>query len=44
VTDWGPDFRLHPDRVVDLMPSDFARVCGCPVRIGLTEVTVEILG
>ena len=44
VTDWGPDFRLHPDRVVDLMPSDFVLVCGCSLRIGLTTVTVEIVG
>ncbi len=44
VTDWGPDLRLHPDRVVDLMPVDFVRVCGCSLRIGLTRVTVQILG
>ncbi len=43
VTDWGPDFRLHPDRVVDLMPVDFVRVCGCSLRVGLTRVSVEIL-
>lgn len=44
VTDWGPDVRVYPDRVVDLMPADFVRVCGCTLRIGLTTVTVEILG
>ncbi|HEY6058590.1 MAG TPA: hypothetical protein VIV06_11190 [Candidatus Limnocylindrales bacterium] len=43
VTDYGPDGRLHPERVVDLMPVDFVAVCGCSPRIGLTTVTVEIL-
>ncbi len=44
ITDYGPNARIHPERVVDLTPGDFVVVCGCSLRAGLTRVTVEILG
>ncbi len=39
VTDYGPGGK---GRVVDLMPSDFTRVCGCGLWRGTTWVTVAI--
>ena len=41
VNDYGPGI---PNRVVDLMPGDFRRVCGCPTSAGLTRVTVYVYG
>lgn len=42
--DYGPDQRVHPDRVVDLDVRDFERLCGCGWRVGvLSGVTVEVL-
>ena len=41
VNDYGPGI---PGRVVDLMPRDFQRVCGCPPSAGLTRVTVYVYG
>jgi len=41
VTDWGPASWL-PDRVVDLMPSDFVAVTGLQLGAGLANVTVYI--
>jgi hypothetical protein len=39
VTDYGPGLKT---RVVDLMPSDFVKVCGCGLWRGTTWVTVAI--
>lgn len=39
VNDYGPQ---HPSRVVDLMPSDFARVCGCSIGTGVAWVRVDV--
>ncbi len=39
VTDWGP---RRMSRVVDLMPSDFVRVCGCGLGTGVQRVTVRV--
>ena len=42
VTDYGPRAGHVPVRVVDLMPSDFVRVCGCTLGTGTQHVTVKI--
>jgi len=42
VTDYGPMAGHRPVRVVDLMPSDFVRVCGCSLGTGTQQVTVKV--
>jgi hypothetical protein len=34
-TDFGPSQRLHPDRIADLHPRTWEKVCGLPARYGL---------
>jgi hypothetical protein len=41
-TDYGPDQRVHPDRIADLSAADFVRVCGVPLSAGLCDGTVEL--
>ena len=42
INDYGPWKGFRPVRVVDLMPSDFAYVCGCPTWKGTAPVTVRV--
>jgi hypothetical protein len=42
VSDYGPNKRVHPDRVADLYRPDFFRICGCPWYAGTTWVTVKV--
>lgn len=41
-TDYGPDQRVHPNRIADLSAADFVFVCGLPLSAGLCKGTVEI--
>jgi hypothetical protein len=45
-TDFGPDQRVHPDRIADLSASDFEIVCGFTpaerIAAGLCAGTVEL--
>jgi hypothetical protein len=45
-TDFGPDQRVHPNRIADLSAADFERVCGFTpaerVARGLCKGTVEL--
>jgi hypothetical protein len=41
-TDYGPDQRVHPDRIADLSAADFVRVCGVPLSAGLCRGSVEL--
>jgi hypothetical protein len=34
-TDYGPSQRLHPDRIADVHPAVFERICGLPASRGL---------
>ena len=34
-TDYGPSQRIHPDRIADVSPSMFERLCGKPASAGL---------
>ena len=34
-TDYGPSQRVHPDRIADVSPRMFERVCGVPASYGL---------
>lgn len=44
-TDAGPDKAMQrAGRVADLNAWDFETVCGCPISVGLTTITVEYLG
>jgi len=42
VTDYGPNARIHPDRIADLFRPDFFRICGCPSFAGTTRVTIKV--
>ena len=42
ITDYGPKAGHRPVRVVDLMPSDFVRTCGCGLGQGTQVVTVKV--
>jgi len=42
VSDYGPTAGHKPDRVVDLTPADFRRVCGCSLGTGTVRVTVSV--
>jgi hypothetical protein len=42
VTDYGPNARVHPERVADLYRPDFFRICGCPSWSGTAWVTVKV--
>lgn len=42
VTDYGPDPSIYPGRIVDMMPADFAAICGCPASRGTAFVTVTL--
>ena len=42
VTDYGPMSGHTPVRVVDLMPGDFIRTCGCGLWKGTHFVTVKV--
>ena len=42
VTDYGPRAGHKPVRVVDLMPGDFVKTCGCALGEGTHYVTVRI--
>jgi hypothetical protein len=42
VTDYGPDASVFPNRIVDMMPTDFATVCGCSPSKGTVRVTVTV--
>jgi hypothetical protein len=41
-TDFGPDQRIHPDRIADLSARDWMVVCGQPLSAGLCAGTVEL--
>lgn len=43
VTDYGPAASIFPQRIVDMMPADFATVCGCSPSRGTVYVMVTIL-
>lgn len=43
-TDFGPDQRVHPDRIADLSAHDFLLVCGVPLSFGLCPGTVTLAG
>ena len=40
-TDFGPDQRVHPNRIADVSASDFTAICG-PLSIGLCRGSVEL--
>lgn len=42
-TDYGPDQRVHPDRIADLSAVDFETVCGVSTSFGLCPGSVTIL-
>lgn len=41
-TDFGPDQRVHPDRIADLSAADWQVVCGLPLSRGTCRGTVEL--
>jgi len=42
ITDYGPNAKSYPERIVDLFRPDFFRICGCPWHAGTTKVTVRV--
>lgn len=38
-TDYGPDQRIHPDRIADVSAAMFERICGVPASFGLCNGT-----
>lgn len=42
-TDFGPDQRVHPDRIADVSAADFGLVCGLPLAFGVCPGTVTIV-
>lgn len=36
-TDYGPSQRRHPDRIADVHPAMFAKLCGVPPSAGLCD-------
>ncbi len=42
VNDYGPMAGHRPVRIVDLMPADFVRTCGCGLGTGTQYVTVRV--
>jgi hypothetical protein len=41
-TDYGPDQRVHPDRIADVSSTDFVTICGVPLEFGLCPGSVTI--
>jgi len=42
VSDYGPRAGHQPVRVIDLMPGDFVKTCGCALWEGTQYVTVHV--
>lgn len=36
-TDYGPSQRVHPNRIADVHPAVFERICGVPASFGLCQ-------
>ena len=42
--DYGPDQRVHPDRIADVSPVMFERLCGCPSSAGVMRGSWTVVG
>ncbi len=42
ITDYGPNAKMYPERIVDMYRPDFFRICGCGWWSGTTKVTVRV--
>ena len=42
--DYGPDQRVHPDRIADVSAAMFERLCGCPASAGVMRGSWTVLG
>lgn len=42
--DYGPDQRVHPDRIADVSAAMFERLCGCPSSAGVMRGSWTVVG
>ena len=42
--DYGPDQRVHPDRIADVSAAMFERLCGCSSSAGVMHGSWTVIG